>query len=358
MKPESIPSDTVTGLRRALLDHYDQSARDLPWRRDNDPYRVLVSEFMLQQTRVETVIRYYEAWLERFPTVTDLAQAGEDQVLKAWEGLGYYRRARNLHQTAQIVSEQHGGVIPSDPEELRRLPGVGEYTMGAVASIAFGIPTPAVDGNVRRVFARLFDEANATPAWLRETAERFVTRDRAGDWTQALMELGATVCTPTSPRCDVCPVMAWCESNAAGTVDERPARPRKRAVPSRVVPLVVFCRSREVLVQRRPATGLLAGLWAFPESGEATPSESARKLGLKPVSDPYPLPAVEHRFTHLHVRYLPWVLQVQGDVSAAMVDDVRWVRPGRLEETALPVAQRKVFDSWLKRMTRGHGEDC
>ena len=134
MKPETIPPDTVAGLRRALLDHYDLSARDLPWRRDTDPYRVLVSEFMLQQTRVETVIRYYEPWLERFPTVTALAEAGEDRVLKAWEGLGYYRRARNLHRAAQVVVERHGGTIPSDPDELRSLPGVGEYTTGAVAS--------------------------------------------------------------------------------------------------------------------------------------------------------------------------------------------------------------------------------
>ena len=350
MKPDSIPPDTVAGLRRALLDHYDRSARDLPWRRDTDPYRVLVSEFMLQQTRVETVIRYYEPWLERFPTVTVLAEAEEDQVLKAWEGLGYYRRARNLHRAAQVVAERHGGTIPSDPDELRSLPGVGEYTTGAVASIAFGVPAPAVDGNVRRVFARLFDVATPTTVWLREIAGRLVSSDRAGDWTQALMELGATVCTPKSPTCDACPVTAWCASLAAGTVDERPARAKKREVPTRVIPLAVLCRSGEVLLQRRSAGGLLAGLWAFPESGDVTPADVATRLGLQPEGEPHSLPVVEHRFTHFHARYVPTALEVRGDVSVAVPEGSRWVRPGGLGDTALPVAQRKVFDSWLNSM--------
>ncbi|HBV05845.1 MAG TPA: A/G-specific adenine glycosylase, partial [Gemmatimonadetes bacterium] len=157
-------------FHRALLAHYDQAARDLPWRRDKDPYRILVSEFMLQQTRVETVVRYYEPWLERFPSLLALAEANEDEVLKAWEGLGYYRRARNLHQAARIIVESHSGSVPMDMEELRALPGVGEYTTGAVASIAFDIPTPAVDGNVRRVLARFFDEERPGPAWLRGVA--------------------------------------------------------------------------------------------------------------------------------------------------------------------------------------------
>ena len=218
------------GFRQALLAHYDRAARDLPWRRDRDPYRILGSEFMLQQPRVETVVRYYDPWFERFPSLLALAEASEDQVLKAWEGLGYYRRARNLHQAARIIVESHSGSVPTDLEALRALPGVGEYTTGAVASIAFDIPTPAVDGNVRRVLARFFDEERPDPAWLRRVAREILSRDRPGDWNQALMELGATVCKPRSPRCDRCPVSRWCSAYALGTVDERPAPPPRREI--------------------------------------------------------------------------------------------------------------------------------
>lgn len=374
MKPELIPPTTVSGLRRALLEHYDRTARELPWRRDTDPYRVLVSEIMLQQTRVETVTRYYEPWLQRFPTIEALAEADEDQVLKAWEGLGYYRRARNLHAAARVVRERHQGTIPSDPARLRALPGVGEYTTGAVASIAFGLPLPAVDGNVRRVFARLFDVAAPTPAWSRQVAALLVTEDRPGDWTQALMELGATICRPRSPSCNECPVRAWCVANERGTVAKRPAPRKKRAVPRRVVGLAVLHSEEAVLLVRRPDGGLLAGMWAFPELGEApgavagptdgTPGrevpaemtarihEAARHVGLEPIGGCRRLPEVDHRFTHLHVRYVPFSMEV-GEVAirgpVADSDDVRWVGAGELARTALPVAQRKVYESWLSR---------
>ena len=182
MNDTSIESASCEELQEALLHHYDRSARELPWRRDTDPYRVLVSEIMLQQTRVETVKGYYERWLERFPALDDLACAEEEEVLKAWEGLGYYRRARNLHRAARVVREEHGGVIPTDSAGLLMLPGVGEYTAGAVASISFGERTPAVDGNVRRVLARLFDVSAPKPAWLRETAAGLVNADRPSDW--------------------------------------------------------------------------------------------------------------------------------------------------------------------------------
>ena len=350
MKPEIIPPDTVAGLRRALLDHYDRTARDLPWRRDTDPYRILVSEFMLQQTRVETVIRYYEPWFERFPSIEALAQADEDEVLKAWEGLGYYRRARNLHRTAQVVAERHEGTIPSDLAELRALPGVGEYTTGAIASIAFDVPAPAVDGNIRRVFARLLDEEKPTARWLRDVAARFVFRHRPGDWTQALMELGATLCTPKAPACNACPVSSWCGAYAAGTVEDRPAPSKKRVVPSRVIPLAVLHGAGEVLLQRRPAQGLLGGLWAFPEPGEVGASDFAVSVGLEPIGEPSTLPEVEHRFTHLHARYVPMVQEVDRIRGSVKAEGSRWVGRGRLGDTALPVAQRKVFDSWLKSM--------
>ena len=351
MKPDSISPATAMGFRQALLAHYDRAARDLPWRRDRDPYRILVSEFMLQQTRVETVVRYYGPWLERFPSLLALAEASEDEVLKAWEGLGYYRRARNLHQAARIIVESHSGSVPTDLEALRALPGVGEYTTGAVASIAFDVPTPAVDGNVRRVLARFFDEERPDPAWLRRVAREILSRDRPGDWNQALMELGATVCKPRSPRCDRCPVSRWCSAYALGTVDERPASPPRREIKKSVVTLAVFHCRGEVFLQRRPESGLLAGLWAFPESGHEIVSSYAVHLGLSPMGKPAALPPVEHRFTHLHVRYVPTMLEVDRDERVGGVGERgRWVGLDGLEELALPVAQRKVFESCLKHL--------
>src|SRR5690606_12408822 len=195
----------LSAIRRALLRHYDQHRRELPWRGTADPYRVWVSEIMLQQTRADVVAPYYERWLERFPTLDALADAELDDVLHAWQGLGYYARARNLHRAARMVRERHGGELPRDAAALRALPGVGAYTAGAIASIAFGEPCPAVDGNVRRVLARLFDLADAAPGTIHELAARLVPRRRAGDFNQALMDLGATVCSPRRQACGECP---------------------------------------------------------------------------------------------------------------------------------------------------------
>ncbi|HBD99516.1 MAG TPA: A/G-specific adenine glycosylase, partial [Gemmatimonadetes bacterium] len=210
-------------ITKALLDHYDREHRALPWRGCSDPYRILVSEVMLQQTRVQTVLAYYDAWLERFPDVEALADAETDEVLKAWEGLGYYRRARNLHGAARLIRERPDGGFPDTYARLRSLPGVGDYTAGAVASMAFGEAVPAVDGNVRRVLSRLFDEAKPPASWLRWKASELLDAERPGDWNQALMELGATLCSPRSPRCGACPVVEWCASHRAGTQEQRPA---------------------------------------------------------------------------------------------------------------------------------------
>ncbi len=210
------------GLRSALFAFYDRDGRDLPWRRERDPYRIWVSEIMLQQTRVETAEPYYCRWMERFPTLDDLAEASRDEVLKVWEGLGYYSRARRIHDGARMVRERLGGEIPSTAQALRELPGVGEYTAGAVASIAFGEVTPAIDGNARRVLARLFDLADPGLAELRTIAEELIDRDRPGDFNQAVMELGATICKPRAPRCEACPLGSVCRARAAGTQLDRP----------------------------------------------------------------------------------------------------------------------------------------
>src|SRR5688572_31827881 len=208
-----MPADTskmsdaaIRRTRRALLGFYDAHRRALPWREDPRPYRVWISEVMLQQTRVDAVVPYYRAWMERFPDVRALAAAPLDDVLKSWEGLGYYARARNLHRAALVVRDRMGGELPARASALRELPGFGEYTAGAVASIAFGEAVPAVDGNVRRVLARLYDEPEPTARWLRERAAALVDPARPGDFNQALMELGATVCRPRSPDCARCPL--------------------------------------------------------------------------------------------------------------------------------------------------------
>ena len=216
-------------LREAVLTFYARRRRDLPWRRETHPYRLWVSEVMLQQTRVETVVSYYEQWVRRFPDLATLADAPLDDVLRAWSGMGYYRRAHMLHAAAAIVRDVHGGELPSDAEELRRLPGVGEYTAAAVASIAYGRPLAAIDGNVRRVLARLHDEAAPSSSWLRDAAAVLLDQARPGEWNQALMELGATVCTPSRPSCSRCPLSSWCAARAAGTQEQRPAPGRRRA---------------------------------------------------------------------------------------------------------------------------------
>ena len=351
-------------LRRALLAHYDRERRDLPWRGETDPYRVLVSEVMLQQTRVETVKGYSGSWLRRFPDLESLAAAETDEVLKAWEGLGYYRRARNLHRAARVLRERaereygdasrrSGISLPSSAEALRTLPGIGEYTAGAVASIAFGEAVPAVDGNARRVLARLRDVTAPKGAWLRKEAAALVDPERPGDWNQALMELGATLCAPTRPACGRCPLGVWCAARANGTQEQRPAPSRKRTVPRKLVTLAVIAHGSRVMVARRPPHGLLGGMWAFPEIEVHEARESAaaalriaENAGLPARAEPTPLPAVEHRFTHLHVTYLPWALEVSDAPAGAWrTGEVAWIVVGEPTELALPVAQRSVLES-------------
>lgn len=359
-----VMTGDVQAFRHALLDHYDRTRRALPWRSDRTPYRVMVSEFMLQQTRVETVIPYYERWLRRFPGWEAMADAGEDEVLRAWTGLGYYRRARNLHRAARVVRERYGGELPEDPEALRRLPGVGEYTSGAVASIAFGRAVPAVDGNVKRVLCRLFDLEAPTAARLREEAAALVDPDRPGDFNEAMMELGATVCTPRAPGCGDCPVRGWCRARVAGTVTERPARRPRRKVPRVEYVAVVVVGGDGILLRKRPDSGLLAGMWEFP-SAELAGDEKPRHDGIAtaaarqledlgvPARPTTPLHPVRHAFTHLHATYHPVICLRHptpprhapggsGPSRAPHASNHAWVPLADLDHFALPVAQQKI----------------
>jgi A/G-specific adenine glycosylase len=338
-------------FRRALLEHYDRTRRDLPWRGETDPYRIWVSEVMLQQTRVDTVTGYYRRWLERFPDVESLARAPLDEVLLAWQGLGYYRRARSLHAGAAVVRERHGGAVPGSYQALRALPGVGAYTAGAVASIAFGLAVPAVDGNVRRVLARLHDRAAPSPGWLGETAAALVDPSRPGDWNQALMDLGATSCAPRRPACTACPVARWCAARAAGTQEERPAPTPRRSVPrATFATAVVVDGAGRALLQRRPDDGLLGGLWSFPDTpmdgadvvDAALHAAAAAGVTLPPDAPGVPLPPVRHRFTHLDATYRPVLLGPALAAMGAEGEVRRWVALAAPDDVALPAAQRKI----------------
>jgi A/G-specific adenine glycosylase len=285
---------------------FDKSARDLPWRRTRDPYAIWLSEVMLQQTRVETVIPYYERFLRRFPDVRALASAELDEVLSLWSGLGYYRRARELHRCAREVAEQHRGVFPAEAGELRKLRGIGPYTAGAIASIAFEKPAALVDGNVARVLARLEvieDDMKSTPgvrkAWA--AAERLVPKDKPGAFNQALMELGATICTPRDPCCLVCPVRALCAARAAGRERDLPIMSGKRASPRVSMVAAVIESEGRVLFARRKEGGLFGGLWE-PPMVEASSVEAARKelegAGIEAKTRLAEVGRVEHILTH------------------------------------------------------------
>ena len=339
-----MPPVEESRISAKLLAYFDEHRRSMPWRETSDPYAIWVSEIMLQQTRVDTVIPYWERWLDRFPTVADLAAAELDAVLKAWEGLGYYSRARNLHRAARMVRERFGGRVPEAVDTLRELPGVGEYTAGAVASIAYGVPIPAVDGNVRRVLARLYDLEAPKPAQLRERAAALVPSERPGDFNQALMELGATVCTPRSPSCGVCPLGEWCEARRLGVQEQRPLPRPPKPIPEETIRTAVLVREDgAMLVSRRPQDGLLGGLWEFPgvRAGESWTEPIAGWLDARirvTALDP-----VRHTFSHKRVTYLPELSVVPSSAGADSEDEtLRWAGPGLRTDLAMPVAQQKI----------------
>lgn len=347
-------------IAAALGAWFDRVARDLPWRRTRDPYAIWLSEVMLQQTRVETVIPYYERFLARFPTVRELAAAELDQVLALWSGLGYYRRARGLHLCAREVTERHAGAFPGEVEALRALPGVGAYTAGAIASIAFDRRAPLVDGNVARVLARLegIDEDIRSTAGVRrlwEAAARLVPADRPGRFNQALMELGATVCTPRGPRCGACPVNGVCAARAAGREEELPVIAPRRDVP--VVPAVaaVVRAGARVLLARRSEGGLFGGLWEPPMVEAASVADGRallEGLGVRAGVELREAGRVRHILTHRRMEVtvthaeVPAAWRLRAKL-AAPYEKAAWLDPtalevgiSRLARKVLSVAER------------------
>jgi len=334
-------------ITTALLGWYDKNKRDLPWRKTAGEYAVVVSEMMLQQTRVDTVVPYYNAFMARFPDVFCLARADEADVLHAWQGLGYYRRARNLHKMARTVA-RNGGVFPSDYKGWLALPGVGPYIAGAVMSIAQGAAQPAVDGNVLRVIARL--DANRDDISLGATRKKTEARVLAlmppgstGDFTQALMELGALVCTQ-SPRCDMCPLAAQCRAYQSGVVDAIPVKtPKAKPVTVYLWAGVLRCNECVLLVKRQ-GDGLLAGMWGVPvvekQRGQSARAQIAGALG-RQMPEGKEIGKVTHVFTHR--RWEMDVVCFNFEEPLDMGDDAAWVRFDEMNEKAIPAAFKKVL---------------
>lgn len=345
-------------LRRRLLAWFRKHRRDLPWRRTRDPYRIWVSEVMLQQTQVPTVLPYYERFLERFPTVDALAAAPDQAVLKVWQGLGYYRRALNLHAGAKAVVRDCGGRVPDDPGVFARLPGVGPYTAGAVLSIAFGRRLAALDSNAVRVIARWFavtDAVTSTPARqaLWRVADALVPRRGAGDWNQAVMELGSEICTPRSPQCLVCPVRRFCAATAQGLQRRIPVRAKRKPIPHIEVGAGIIWRRGKVLLCRRRADAMLGGLWEFP-GGKRKPGESIQHCIRRELREECDLPVtvadhlvdVTHTYTHLRVTLRVYHCRAgPGRVRRLGCDDARWVPPREIADYPLPAADVRILEA-------------
>lgn len=347
-------------LRKNLLAWYDRTARDLPWRRSRDPYHIWVSEIMLQQTQVKTVIPYYQNWIKAYPTMEKLAAAPEAQVLKHWEGLGYYSRARNLRKAAQQVVSEHGARVPETLDGILSLPGIGRYTAGAILSIAFGKKIPVLDGNVKRVLSRLFrmnengtNRSSEEKLW--QTAEKLLPARRVGDFNQAVMELGATICLPRQPDCSSCPLQSICEASRHGVQAQfPPAKPRTVIQKIQVSAAVIF-KNGKVYIQQRQHGGLMGGLWEFP-GGKLEPGETPEQciireiheeLGVQVVPDKK-LMTIQHSYTQfrvtLHVfscRMISPRLRVNG------CEQWKWVKPSALNTYPFPAANVRIVESLM-----------
>jgi A/G-specific adenine glycosylase len=350
-------------LSTRLLDWYRQSARRLPWRDRPDAYNIWVAEIMLQQTRVETVIPYFERWMSLFPTLQALAEADLQTVLAAWEGLGYYARARNLHRAARLVVQKYDGQLPSSIFELKSLPGIGDYTAGAIASIAFGLDEVAVDGNVRRVLARAFnlDIPARSPEGERrllELARQHLPPGRAADYNQALMDLGATICTPRSPLCEECPLSELCLAKKMGLQAQRPIGVPRKEVPLYTVCAAVLRCGKRVLIAQRPQGGLLGGLWEFPggkvQAGESLVEALKREIleelavGVEVGAE---LGRYAHAYTHFRINLTAFECRLVNGASPQAREHtrLRWSEPDELINFPMGKVDRQIAQTLVAR---------
>ncbi len=367
-------NERLSKIVAPLLKWYDGHARILPWRESHSPYAVWISEIMLQQTRVEAVKPYFDRWMKAFPDLSALAKASETEVLKLWEGLGYYSRARNLHKAARLVAEKYDGSLPASFEELRSLPGIGEYTAGAVGSIAFQLPVPCVDGNVLRVVTRLTAEnadisTAAAKKLLTEWVMEIIPEARPGDFNQAMMELGATVCLPNGqPKCERCPVASLCEACLQNRTAEFPVKSGKPVRKTEKKTVLILLdqangipeRPRRTVLRKRPENGLLAGLWEFPNlSGELTEEEARQAIegsGLK-ISSLVKLKKAKHIFTHIEWEMTGYLAEAEDpetdSFQIADVPDFQWVGIDLLEERLALPAAFKTYYQVMKRYIGG-----
>ncbi len=341
-------SEIYRMLPQLLLGWYEKNKRDLPWRGDKNPYHIWLSEIMLQQTRVEAVKGYYARFLKEIPTIQSLANADDELLHKLWEGLGYYSRVRNLKKAAQTVLAEHNGIFPGEYAEVRKLSGIGDYTAGAICSIAFHLPTPAVDGNVLRVISRLTDDDTPIDSpYYKKTVQKNLAEvypENAGDFTQALMELGATVCGPNrKPDCENCPCAEVCKGKKSGRAEELPVKnPKKPRKPVDLTVFILNCENRYALC-KRPKKGLLAGLWQFPNVPEKMETKNALQavcnMGLSP-KDIHRQVERKHIFTHIQWQMQGFYISV-SDVNT----EFTWLTPEEINnQTALPTAFRQFWE--------------
>ena len=342
-----MAATNLAPIRRKLLGWYEKNKRDLPWRRTSDPYAIWISETMLQQTQVKTVLPYYAPFLQNLPTVQALDRAPLRRVLQLWSGLGYYRRAENLKKAARQIVRQHGGALPADYGQLRALAGIGEYTAGALLSIAFEKRYAAIDGNVRRVLSRLLNPIGTNA--LRESARQLVPQSKPGRFNQALMELGATICLPGEPRCRLCPLAGHCHSHKKNRMAGHPAPRRKRNFKNVTWPLAIVRCDGKILLRRRSDSGLLAGLWEIPggeqrarESVLETIGRNLEELGLSRHSA-CALDEIRHSITYRRIRAPIFLIEVGVKDSIELPDRAwRWIAPAALHRYPVSSMTRKA----------------
>lgn len=344
-----------TELSRALLLWYQENARQLPWRNHQDPYAIWVSEIMLQQTRVETVIPYFQRWMKAFESIEALASANQQLVLQYWEGLGYYSRARNLHKAAQIIQREWNCQLPSDIDNLQKLPGIGRYTAAAIASMAFGKDEATLDGNIRRVLARVFNleipaRSPAGEKQLWHWAQDNLPAGSGGEYNQALMDLAASICLPRNPHCQECPLKTFCRAYALGVQSQRPVLPVKEPVPHYVVTAAVILQNEQVLIAQRPANGLLGGMWEFP-GGKVEPGESLVDCLTREIEEELgchirvgeTFGEYQHAYTHFRINLHAFLCRVEaGEPQAKEAQQIAWVSAQNLRQYPMGKVDRQI----------------
>ncbi|WAL58314.1 A/G-specific adenine glycosylase [Thermocoleostomius sinensis] len=353
--PPVLTPSSLDFLRCSLLDWYTISGRDLPWRHTRDPYAIWISEIMLQQTQVKTVIPYYDRWLRQFPTIEALAAADQQQVLKAWQGLGYYARARHLHQAAQLIVQTHGGQFPDTLEAVLKLPGIGRTTAGGILSAAYNQPVPILDGNVKRVLSRVMAlpvPPSKAMKHLWQASSELLDRQHPRDFNQALMDLGATLCTPSNPACLLCPWRTACRAFDLNMQNDLPVSERRAPLPHKQIGVaVIWNQQGQILIDRRRPDGLLGGLWEFP-GGKIEPNETVEacirreiqeELGIEvEVGDR--LITIDHTYSHFHVTLnVHHCRHVQGEPQPIECAEVRWVTVDELDQFPFPKANVQII---------------